>query len=125
MRNYETNLQSVLGRLRQSEINISSLQELQKSFQLIHQENDDLKKCLQKYCSVYDNKIQSIETKINKEQIVIQQTKPEIKNNNNTKPIIEEVKEEVKNNNVNPNPNPKIEEVKEDPEVRKIINDLI
>ena len=44
MRNYETNLQSVLGRLRQSEINISSLQELQKSFQLIHQENDDLKK---------------------------------------------------------------------------------
>lgn len=105
---------------------INTLKDKQKyiitSNKQLQEENDDLKKCLQKYCSVYDNKIQSIETKINKEQIVVQQTKPEIKNNN-TKPIIEEVKEEVKNNNVNPNP--KIEEVKEDPEVRKIINDLI
>ena len=98
---------------------INTLKDKQKyiitSNKQLQEENDDLKKCLQKYCSVYDNKIQSIETKINKEP---QQTKPEIKNNN-TKPIIEEVKEEVKNNN------PKIEEVKEDPEVRKIINDLI
>ena len=106
---------------------INTLKDKQKyiitSNKQLQEENDDLKKCLQKYCSVYDNKIQNIETKINKEQIVVQQTKPEIKNNN-TKPIIEEVKEEVKNNNI-PNPNPKIEEVKEDPEVRKIINDLI
>ena len=101
---------------------INTLKDKQKyiitSNKQLQEENDDLKKCLQKYCSVYDNKIQNIETKINKEQIVVQQTKPEIKNNN-TKPIIEEVKEEVKNNN------PKIEEIKEDPEVRKIINDLI
>ncbi len=107
---------------------INTLKDKQKyiitSNKQLQEENDDLKKCLQKYCSVYDNKIQSIETKINKEQIMVQQTKPEIKNNN-TKPIIEEVKEEVKNNNVNPNPNLKTEEVKEDPEVRKIINDLI
>ena len=104
---------------------INTLKDKQKyiitSNKQLQEENDDLKKCLQKYCSVYDNKIQNIETKIKKEQIVVQQTKPEIKNN--TKPIIEEVKEEVKNNNVNPNP--KVEEVKEDPEVRKIINDLI
>ncbi len=102
---------------------INTLKDKQKyiitSNKQLQEENDDLKKCLQKYCSVYDNKIQNIETKINKE---LKQTKPEIKNNN-TKPIIEEVKEEVKNNNVNPNP--KTEEVKEDPEVRKIINDLI
>ena len=102
---------------------INTLKDKQKyiitSNKQLQEENDDLKKCLQKYCSVYDNKIQNIETKINKEP---QQTKPEIKNNN-TKPIIEEVKEEVKNNNVSPNP--KTEEVKEDPEVRKIINDLI
>ena len=101
---------------------INTLKDKQKyiitSNKQLQEENDDLKKCLQKYCNVYDNKIQSIETKINREPIVVQQTKPEIKNNN-TKPIIEEVKEEVKNNN------PKIEEVKEDPEVRKIINDLI
>ena len=101
---------------------INTLKDKQKyiitSNKQLQEENDDLKKCLQKYCSVYDNKIQNIETKINKEPVVVQQTKPEIKNNN-TKPIIEEVKEEVKNNN------PKIEEVKEDPEVRKIINDLI
>lgn len=107
---------------------INTLKDKQKyiitSNKQLQEENDDLKKCLQKYCSVYDNKIQNIETKINKEQIVVQQTKPEIKNNN-TKPIIEEIKEEVKNNNVNPNPNLKTEEVKEDPEVRKIINDLI
>lgn len=100
---------------------INTLKDKQKyiitSNKQLQEENDDLKKCLQKYCSVYDNKIQNIETKINKE---LPQTKPEIKNNN-TK--IEEVKEEVKNNNINPNP--KIEEVKEDPEVRKIINDLI
>ena len=100
---------------------INTLKDKQKyiitSNKQLQEENDDLKKCLQKYCSVYDNKIQNIETKINKEP---QQTKPEIKNNN-TKPIIEEVKEEVKNNNVNP----KVEEVKDDPEVRKIINDLI
>ena len=87
---------------------INTLKDKQKyiitSNKQLQEENDDLKKCLQKYCSVYDNKIQNIETKINKEQIVVQQTKPEIKNNN-TKPIIEEVKE--------------------DPEVRKIINDLI
>ena len=105
---------------------INTLKDKQKyiitSNKQLQEENDDLKKCLQKYCSVYDNKIQNIETKIKKEQIVVQQTKPEIKNNN-TKPIIEEVKEEVKNNNVNPSP--KVEEVKEDPEVRKIINDLI
>lgn len=98
---------------------INTLKDKQKyiitSNKQLQEENDDLKKCLQKYCSVYDNKIQNIETKINKE---LPQTKPEIKNNN-TKPKIEEVKEEVKNNN------PKIEEVKEDPEVRKIINDLI
>lgn len=98
---------------------INTLKDKQKyiitSNKQLQEENDDLKKCLQKYCSVYDNKIQNIETKINKE---LKQTKPEIKNDN-TKPIIEEVKEEVKNNN------PKIEEVKEDPEVRKIINDLI
>lgn len=98
---------------------INTLKDKQKyiitSNKQLQEENDDLKKCLQKYCSVYDNKIQNIETKMNKE---LKQTKPEIKNNN-TKPIIEEVKEEVKNNN------PKIEEVKEDPEVRKIINDLI
>ena len=98
---------------------INTLKDKQKyiitSNKQLQEENDDLKKCLQKYCSVYDNKIQNIETKINKEP---QQTKPEIKNNN-TKPKIEEVKEEVKNNN------PKIEEVKDDPEVRKIINDLI
>ena len=98
---------------------INTLKDKQKyiitSNKQLQEENDDLKKCLQKYCNVYDNKIQNIETKINKEH---QQTKPEIKNNNN-KPKIEEVKEEVKNNN------PKIEEVKEDPEVRKIINDLI
>lgn len=98
---------------------INTLKDKQKyiitSNKQLQEENDDLKKCLQKYCNVYDNKIQNIETKINKE---LKQTKPEIKNNN-TKPIIEEVKEEVKNNN------PKIEEVKEDPEVRKIINDLI
>ena len=103
---------------------INTLKDKQKyiitSNKQLQEENDDLKKCLQKYCSVYDNKIQSIETKINKEPVVVQQTKPEIKNNN-TKPIIEEVKEEVKNNNVNP----KVEEVKDDPEVRKIINDLI
>lgn len=102
---------------------ISTLKDKQKyiitSNKQLQEENDDLKKCLQKYCSVYDNKIQNIETKINKE---LKQTKPEIKNNN-TKPIIEEVKEEVKNNNVNLSP--KVEEVKEDPEVRKIINDLI
>ena len=101
---------------------INTLKDKQKyiitSNKQLQEENDDLKKCLQKYCSVYDNKIQNIETKINKEPVVVQQTKPEIKNNN-TKPIIEEVKEEVKNNN------PKVEEVKEDPEVRKIINDLI
>ena len=101
---------------------INTLKDKQKyiitSNKQLQEENDDLKKCLQKYCSVYDNKIQNIETKINKE---LPQTKPEIKNN--TKPIIEEVKEEVKNNNVNSNP--KTEEVKEDPEVRKIINDLI
>ena len=100
-----------------SQINI--LKDKQKyiitSNKQLQEENDDLKKCLQKYCSVYDNKIQNIETKINEE---LPQTKPEIKNNN-TKPIIEEVKEEVKNNN------PKVEEVKDDPEVRKIINDLI
>ena len=105
---------------------INTLKDKQKyiitSNKQLQEENDDLKKCLQKYCSVYDNKIQNIETKINKEPVAIQQTKPEIKNNN-TKPIIEEVKEEVKNNNVSPNP--KTEEVKEDPEVRKIINDLI
>lgn len=105
---------------------INTLKDKQKyiitSNKQLQEENDDLKKCLQKYCSVYDNKIQNIETKINKEQIVVQQTKPEIKNNN-TKPIIEEVKEEVKNNI--PNSNTKVEEVKEDPEVRKIINDLI
>ena len=99
---------------------INTLKDKQKyiitSNKQLQEENDDLKKCLQKYCSVYDNKIQNIETKINKE---LKQTKPEIKNNN-TK--IEEVKEEVKNNNI---PNPKVEEVKEDPEVRKIINDLI
>lgn len=100
---------------------INTLKDKQKyiitSNKQLQEENDDLKKCLQKYCSVYDNKIQNIETKINKEH---QQTKPEIKNNNvNSNPKIEEVKEEVKNNN------PKIEEVKEDPEVRKIINDLI
>lgn len=98
---------------------INTLKDKQKyiitSNKQLQEENDDLKKCLQKYCSVYDNKIQNIETKINKEH---QQTKPEIKKNN-TKPTTEEVKEEVKNNN------PKIEEVKEDPEVRKIINDLI
>lgn len=98
---------------------INTLKDKQKyiitSNKQLQEENDDLKKCLQKYCSVYDNKIQNIETKINKE---LKQTKPEIKNNN-PKPKIEEVKEEVKNNN------PKIEEVKEDPEVRKIINDLI
>lgn len=98
---------------------INTLKDKQKyiitSNKQLQEENDDLKKCLQKYCSVYDNKIQNIETKINKEH---QQTKPEIKNNN-PNPKIEEVKEEVKNNN------PKIEEVKEDPEVRKIINDLI
>ena len=98
---------------------INTLKDKQKyiitSNKQLQEENDDLKKCLQKYCSVYDNKIQNIETKINKE---LKQTKPEIKNNN-IKPKIEEVKEEVKNNN------PKIEEVKEDPEVRKIINDLI
>ncbi len=98
---------------------INTLKDKQKyiitSNKQLQEENDDLKKCLQKYCSVYDNKIQNIETKMNKE---LKQTKPDIKNNN-TKPIIEEVKEEVKNNN------PKIEEVKEDPEVRKIINDLI
>ena len=103
---------------------INTLKDKQKyiitSNKQLQEENDDLKKCLQKYCSVYDNKIQSIETKINKEPVVVQQTKPEIKNNNvNSNPKIEEVKEEVKNNN------PKIEEVKEDPEVRKIINDLI
>lgn len=106
---------------------INTLKDKQKyiitSNKQLQEENDDLKKCLQKYCSVYDNKIQNIETKINKEQIVIQ-TKPEIKNNN-TKPIIEEVKEEDKNNNTNQNSSPKVEEVKEDPEVRKIINDLI
>ena len=105
---------------------INTLKDKQKyiitSNKQLQEENDDLKKCLQKYCSVYDNKIQNIETKINKEPVAIQQTKPEIKNNN-PKPIIEEVKEEVKNNNVNPSP--KVEEVKEDPEVRKIINDLI
>lgn len=100
---------------------INTLKDKQKyiitSNKQLQEENDDLKKCLQKYCSVYDNKIQNIETKINKEH---QQTKPEIKNNNvNSNPKIEEVKEEVKNNN------PKIEEVKDDPEVRKIINDLI
>lgn len=86
-----------------SQINI--LKDKQKyiitSNKQLQEENDDLKKCLQKYCSVYDNKIQNIETKINKES---QQTKLEIKNNN------------IK---------PKIEEVKDDPEVRKIINDLI
>lgn len=102
---------------------INTLKDKQKyiitSNKQLQEENDDLKKCLQKYCSVYDNKIQNIETKINKE---LKQTKPEIKNNN-PKPKIEEVKEEVKNNNVNVSP--KIEEVKEDPEVRKIINDLI
>ena len=96
---------------------INTLKDKQKyiitSNKQLQEENDDLKKCLQKYCSVYDNKIQNIETKINKKP---QQTKPEVKNNN---PKIEEVKEEVKNNN------PKIEEVKKDPEVRKIINDLI
>ena len=101
---------------------INTLKDKQKyiitSNKQLQEENDDLKKCLQKYCSVYDNKIQRIETKINKDH---QQTKPEIKNNN--KPKIEEVKEEVKNNNVNSNP--KVEEVKDDPEVRKIINDLI
>ena len=102
---------------------INTLKDKQKyiitSNKQLQEENDDLKKCLQKYCNVYDNKIQNIETKINKEPVVVQQTKPEIKNNN-TKPKIEEVKEkEVKNNN------PKVEEVKEDPEVRKIINDLI
>lgn len=107
---------------------INTLKDKQKyiitSNKQLQEENDDLKKCLQKYCSVYDNKIQSIETKINKEPIN-QQTKPEIKNNN-TKPIIEEVKDEVKNNNnTNQNSNPKTEEVKDDPEVRKIINDLI
>lgn len=100
---------------------INTLKDKQKyiitSNKQLQEENDDLKKCLQKYCSVYDNKIQNIETKINKE---LKQTKPEIKNNNvNSNPKVEEVKEEVKNNN------PKIEEVKEDPEVRKIINDLI
>lgn len=99
---------------------INTLKDKQKyiitSNKQLQEENDDLKKCLQKYCSVYDNKIQNIETKMNKE---LKQTKPEIKNNNNISPKVEEVKEEVKNNN------PKIEEVKEDPEVRKIINDLI
>ena len=99
---------------------INTLKDKQKyiitSNKQLQEENDDLKKCLQKYCSVYDNKIQNIETKMNKE---LKQTKPEIKNNNNISPKTEEVKEEVKNNN------PKIEEVKEDPEVRKIINDLI
>ena len=98
---------------------INTLKDKQKyiitSNKQLQEENDDLKKYLQKYCSVYDNKIQNIETKINKE---LPQTKPEIKNNN-LNPKIEEVKEEVKNNN------PKIEEVKDDPEVRKIINDLI
>ena len=83
---------------------INTLKDKQKyiitSNKQLQEENDDLKKCLQKYCSVYDNKIQNIETKINKES---QQTKLEIKNN-------------IK---------PKIEEVKDDPEVRKIINDLI
>lgn len=101
---------------------INTLKDKQKyiitSNKQLQEENDDLKKCLQKYCNVYDNKIQNIETKINKE---LKQTKPEIKNNNNNNPKIEEVKEEVKNNNLNP----KIEEVKDDPEVRKIINDLI
>ena len=100
---------------------INTLKDKQKyiitSNKQLQEENDDLKKCLQKYCSVYDNKIQNIETKINKES---QQTKLEIKNNN-IKPKIEEVKEEIKNNNIKP----KIEEVKDDPEVRKIINDLI
>lgn len=100
---------------------INTLKDKQKyiitSNKQLQEENDDLKKCLQKYCSVYDNKIQNIETKMNKE---LKQTKPEIKNNNvNSNPKVEEVKEEVKNNN------PKIEEVKDDPEVRKIINDLI
>ena len=99
---------------------INTLKDKQKyiitSNKQLQEENDDLKKCLQKYCSVYDNKIQNIETKMNKE---LKQTKPEIKNNNNISPKIEEVKKEVKNNN------PKVEEVKEDPEVRKIINDLI
>lgn len=98
---------------------INTLKDKQKyiitSNKQLQEENDDLKKCLQKYCNVYDNKIQNIETKMNKE---LKQTKPEIKNNN-LNPKIEEVKEEVKNNN------PKVEEVKEDPEVRKIINDLI
>ena len=100
---------------------INTLKDKQKyiitSNKQLQEENDDLKKCLQKYCSVYDNKIQNIETKINKES---QQTKLEIKNNN-IKPKIEEVKEEIKNNNIKP----KIEKVKDDPEVRKIINDLI
>ena len=100
---------------------INTLKDKQKyiitSNKQLQEENADLKKYLQKYCSVYDNKIQNIETKMNKE---LKQTKQEIKSNiPNPKPKIEEVKEEVKNNN------PKIEEVKEDPEVRKIINDLI
>ena len=86
---------------------INTLKDKQKyiitSNKQLQEENDDLKKCLQKYCSVYDNKIQNIETKMNKE---LKQTKQEIKSNI-------------------PNPNPKIEEVKDDPEVRKIINDLI
>lgn len=105
---------------------INTLKDKQKyiitSNKQLQEENDDLKKCLQKYCSVYDSKIQNIETKINKEPVVVQQTKPKIENNN-TKPIIEEVKEEVKN--TNQNSRLKTEEVKEDPEVRKIINDLI
>ena len=79
---------------------INTLKDKQKyiitSNKQLQEENDDLKKCLQKYCSVYDNKIQNIETKMNKE---LKQTKQEIKSNiPNPNPKIEEVKEEVKNN---------------------------
>ena len=101
---------------------INTLKDKQKyiitSNKQLQEENDDLKKCLQKYCNIYDSKIQNIETKINKEPI-IQQTEQDNKIDNVNSKI-----EEVHQPEIKPI-EPKIEEIKEDPEVKKIISELI
>ena len=103
---------------------INTLKDKQKyiitSNKQLQEENDDLKKCLQKYCNIYDSKIQNIETKINKEPIIVQQTEQDNKVDNTIEPKIEEAHQpEIKPTE------PKIEEVKDDPEVKKIISELI
>lgn len=93
---------------------INTLKDKQKyiitSNKQLQEENDDLKKYLLKYCSMNDSKIEKIETKINKEPIIIQEKK------NEEKPKIEEVKIE---DNIDQNSN------KEDLDVKKIISELI